>query len=59
MPESGSWLFEKPVADALKAAFDDIVSEPVPDRLLSLIEQIRDAESEGRGFAAEKCGDDQ
>ena len=36
-----SWLVEKPVAEALRAAFQDVVREPPPPRLQKLIEEIR------------------
>jgi len=36
-----SWLAEKPVAEALRAAFQDVVEEPPPPRLQKLIEEIR------------------
>ncbi|MEM5518370.1 NepR family anti-sigma factor [Henriciella sp. AS95] len=39
-----SWLKEKPVGEALRSTFRDVLNEPVPDKLQDLINKLREEE---------------
>lgn len=42
------WLKEKPVGEALRNAYKDVLQEPVPPRLKKLVDQLREEERKKR-----------
>ena len=38
------WMQEKPIGQALRDAYKDVLNEPVPARFTSLIEKLREEE---------------
>ena len=42
------WMKEPPVGEALRYVYRETVGEPVPERLQSLIERLREQENKGK-----------
>lgn len=43
------WMLHSAIGDALRASFQPVVDEPVPDRLRDMIEKLRIEEQQKRG----------
>lgn len=39
-----NWRFDKPLSDALREQYKEVLREPVPERLKKLIEELKEKE---------------